>query len=136
MNSQRFESTLSKLLLIGPAGVSLFLVINIVSDPVNAPKMAALGSLGFACAGLVLTSSLKRTWGESKTLAIVLFLFVLTMLNAVVNSKSPLSQNLFGVYGRNTGFVTYLSLAFVLLGALQVRKNRSFEQLIYGLYDY
>jgi O-antigen ligase len=134
MNSQRFESTLSKLLLIGPAGVSLFLVLNIVSDPVNAPKMAALGSLGFACVGLVLTSSLKRTWSESKTLVIALFLFVLTMLNAVVNSKSPFSQNLYGVYGRNTGFVTYLSLAFVLLGALQVRKNRSFELLIYGFF--
>jgi hypothetical protein len=134
MNSQRFESTLSKLLLIGPAGVSLFLVLNVVSDPVNAPKMAALGSLGFACAGLVLTSSLKRTWSESKTLVIALFLFVLTMLNAVVNSKSPFSQNLYGVYGRNSGFVTYLSLAFVLLGALQVRKNRSFELLIYGFF--
>jgi len=134
MNSQRFESTLSKLFLIGPAGVSLFLVLNVVSDPVNAPKMAALGSLGFACAGLVFASGLKRTWSESKILVIVLFLFVLTMLNAVVNSKSPLSQNLYGVYGRNTGFVTYLSLAFVLLGALQVRKNRTFELVIYGFF--
>ena len=134
MNSQRFESTLSKLLLIGPAGVSLFLVLNVVSDPVNAPKMAALGSLGFACAGLVFASGLKRTWSESKTLVIVLFLFVLTMLNAVVNSKSPLSQNLYGVYGRNTGFITYLSLAFVLLGALQVRKIRTFELIIYGFF--
>jgi O-antigen ligase len=134
MNSQKFESTLSKLLLIGPAGVSLFLVLNVVSDPVNAPKMAALGSLGFACAGLVLTSNLKRTWQESKALVVIALLFTLSMVNSVVNSRSPLTQNLYGVYGRNTGLITYLSLVFILLGALQVRKNRTFELLIYGFF--
>lgn len=134
MNSQKFESTLSKLLLIGPAGVSLFLVLNVVSDPVNAPKMAALGSLGFACAGLVLTSNLKRTWQESKVLVLVALLFTLAMVSSVVNSRSPLTQNLYGVYGRNTGLITYLSLVFILFGSLQVRRNRTFELLIYGFF--
>jgi O-antigen ligase len=132
MNSVKFEATLSKLLLLGPASVSLFLVLNAVSDPVNAPKMAVLGSVGFACFTLVLSSKLSRTWHESKILLMFVFLFILSMLNTVFNSKSPLSQNLYGVFGRNTGLITYLSLSFVLLGALQARRKQTFEKLIYG----
>lgn len=134
MNSVKFEATLSKLLLVGPAGVSLFLVLNAVSDPVNAPKMAALGSLGFAFAALFLFISLRRTWAESKYLLMAVGLFVAAMINAVANSDSPFIQNLYGVYGRNTGLVTYISLIFVMMGALQVRKIRTLENLIYGFF--
>jgi O-antigen ligase len=134
MNSVKFEATLSKLLLVGPAGVSLLLVLNAVSDPVNAPKMAALGSLGFAFAALFLFISLRRTWAESKYLLMAAGLFVAAMINAVANSDSPFIQNLYGVYGRNTGLVTYISLIFVMMGALQVRKIRTLENLIYGFF--
>lgn len=120
--------------MVGPAFVSLFLVINSVSDPVNAPKLAVLGSLGFACFGLLLTSNLKRTWQESRVLVLIALLFTIAMLNSVLNSKSPIVQNLYGVYGRNTGFITYVSLVFTLFGALQVRKDRTFELLIYGFF--
>jgi len=134
MNSVKFEATLSKLLLAGPAGVSLLLVLNAVSDPVNAPKMAALGSLGFAFAALFLFIGLRRTWAESKFLLLTVGLFVAAMVSAVANSDSPFIQNLYGVYGRNTGFVTYISLIFVMMGALQVRKIRTLEYLIYGFF--
>ena len=134
MNSVKFEATLSKLLLVGPAAVSLFLVLNAVSDPVNAPKMVVLGTVGFACLALVLASCLSRTWRESKILLLPIGIFILSMLNSVLHSNSPLSQNLYGVYGRNTGLITYLSLTFLLLGALQVRKIQSLEGLIYGFF--
>jgi O-antigen ligase len=132
MNTAKFEATLLKLLLVGPAFVSLFLVINSVSDPVNAPKMAALGSLGFALSAMVIGPSIKRSWTESKYLLLTLGLFFLGMVNSILNSNSPLSQNLYGVYGRNTGFVTYISLIFVLIGALQAREIRTLKYLIYG----
>jgi len=35
-------------------------------------------------------------------------LFLGFALNAVINSDSPLSQNLYGSFGRNTGFMAYL----------------------------
>lgn len=134
MNSLKFEATLSKLLMVGPAFVSLFLVLNVVSDPVNAPKMTALGSLGCALIALVLVSNVRRTWLESKYLLVVLGLFFLAMMNSVFNSQSPLTQNLYGVYGRNTGFITYVSLIFILLGALQIRRLRTFDLLIFGFF--
>lgn len=134
MNSLKFEATLSKLLMMGPAFVSLFLVLNAVSDPVNAPKMVALGCLGFALMGLFTTSNFTRTWHESKWLLITVGLFVVAMLNATLNSASPLSQNLYGVYGRNTGLITYLSLVFILLGTLQVRTVKTLQKMIYSFF--
>ncbi len=120
--------------MIGPASVSLFLVLNAVSDPVNAPKMVLLGCLGFALMGLFVTSNLGRGWNESKWLLVTAGLFLIAMCNSLLNSDSPSSQNLYGVYGRNTGFITYLSLVFILLGALQVRRLKTFELLIYGFF--
>ncbi|CAN1644213.1 hypothetical protein MCERH3_00057 [Candidatus Nanopelagicaceae bacterium] len=134
MNSLKFEAIIAKLLLIGPAFVSLFLILNSVSDPVNAPKMAVLGSVGFAFIALFLVSCIRRTWMESKFLLLAVGVFILAMVNSVINSDSPLTQNLYGVYGRNTGLVAYVSLVFVMLGALQARRLRSFEVLIYGFF--
>jgi O-antigen ligase len=44
-----------------------------------------------------------------------------------------LVQNLYGVYGRNTAFVTYILLIFVLLAAAILRARASFTLLIWGL---
>jgi O-antigen ligase len=132
MNTKKFDATLTKMMMFGPAAVSLFLIINSVTDPVNAPKLTILGGLGFSFAALILGSTLQRTWNESKVLLLVLCGFVTAMINSVINSKTPLSQNLYGVYGRNTGLITYLALVFVLLGALQVRNLASFRLLIFS----
>jgi O-antigen ligase len=40
----------------------------------------------------------------------------------------------FGAYGRNTAFVTYILLVFVILSAVVLRTNKSFTILIYGLF--
>lgn len=132
MNSKIFETTLSRLLLAGPTFISLFLIINSVTDPVNAPKMAVLGGVGFAFGALLVNSTLRRTWIESRYLVLALSLFVFAMFNAVLNSKTPITQNLYGVYGRNTGLITYISLVLVLLGVIQVRKIESLKAVIRG----
>jgi len=106
-----------------------------VSDPVNAPKMVALGCLGFALFALLITTNFIRTIQESKLLTLALGLFVIAMVNSIFHSDSPLSQNIYGVYGRNTGFITYLSLVLILLGTLQVRRARTLEMLIFGFFS-
>jgi O-antigen ligase len=51
----------------------------------------------------------------------------------VVNSDAPLVQNIYGVFGRNTAFVTYILLALVILSAAVLRTQSSFTILIWGL---
>jgi hypothetical protein len=60
-------------------------------------------------------------------------LFLLAAISAVINSDSPMSQNLYGSYGRNTGFVTYLVLLFISIVALTLTERSSFQRIIWGL---
>jgi hypothetical protein len=55
------------------------------------------------------------------------------MLFSVVSSESPISQNLYGSYGRNNGFLTYLFLASIFVSALALRISTNFESVITAL---
>jgi O-antigen ligase len=43
------------------------------------------------------------------------------------------SQNLYGSFGRNTGFVTYLVLLLISISALTLTERSSFQRIIWGL---
>jgi O-antigen ligase len=72
-------------------------------------------------------------WQNSKALLIAAAVFLLAGLNAILNSSAPLVQNIYGAYGRNTAFVTYVLLIFTLLSAAVLRSKKSFSLLIWGL---
>jgi hypothetical protein len=53
---------------------------------------------------------------------------------SLLTSKSPLSQGIYGSYGRNNGFLAYLFLAGILLAAASFSKLESFKRLIFGFF--
>jgi O-antigen ligase len=55
------------------------------------------------------------------------------MVISTLTSKAPFSQNFFGAYGRNNGFLTYSLLSAALIASLLLSKIESFEKVIYGL---
>jgi O-antigen ligase len=134
MLNKNVENTIAKYFLIGAPFIALFLLTSNVSDPVNITKLIALGGLAGAVGLLVLTQGLKELWSSSKALVIVSFLLIGFSTIAILTSKGPLSQNLYGVYGRNTGFFTYFFLVLVALAAANIRSQRNFEWILYGLF--
>jgi O-antigen ligase len=48
-------------------------------------------------------------------------------------SKAPLTQNFYGQSGRQTGFLTYLSLSIVFLASMTFRQYRNVRNLIWAL---
>jgi O-antigen ligase len=127
------EKTSSLLILVGAPLTTVFLVTKTVTDPVNATKLAVAGGLGFGLLALTVFFNFKAVIKENKLFLILALGFVLSSLNAVINSTSPISQNVYGSFGRNTGFVTYLVLLFVAIGALTLRDSLSFKRIILGL---
>jgi hypothetical protein len=61
-------------------------------------------------------------------------LFLVAGLNAIINSEAPVTQNLYGAYGRNTAFIAYLLLVSVILSAAVLRRENSFKYLIWGFF--
>lgn len=134
MKSAQIESAISSVLAYGVPAVSLFIVTGSVTDPVNVTKFLMLGGVGTAAWSLVITRGFRPAFDTTKVGVITALAFLMFSLVSVLTSNLPTIQNLYGVYGRNTGFLTYLFLAGLLLGALTLRNSRSFTQLLRGLF--
>lgn len=133
MFNRASEKVTAQLILIGAPFVTLFLVTDTVTDPVNATKLVVAGGLGFSLISIFLGFNLKLNFKLFSLFILSNILFVLSALNAVIQSKSPLTQNFYGSFGRNTGFVAYLILCFVAIGSLNLRELKSFRWIILGL---
>jgi hypothetical protein len=133
MINQLAERTIARVLGIGSAFVAIIVVTGTVTDPVNVTKLFALGGVAVAAFGVLLAFGIKELWVSSKPLVILLGLFSIAGINAVINSEGPLTQNIYGVYGRNTAVIAYLLLMMVIVSAAILRRESSFNLLIWGL---
>lgn len=133
MHSNESESLLAKLLLIGPALVTLLVFTSGVTDPVNVNKLLALGFLSFSAVAILTLKSYKFILAHHRILVLALLFFVMASVNSIIQSNSPLSQQFYGVYGRNNGFLLYLSLVLIFLAILAVNKQSSLKNLVYSL---
>ena len=132
MNSSS-EKTIAKLLYLGVPGVSLLVTGFINYDPVNVSKMVAAVGIGFSILALAIKSGLKEIWRYQRAVSMALSSFIVFGLISIFTSAAPTEQNVFGVFGRNTGFLTYLGLAGILLGASLLRSMTNFDKLTKGL---
>jgi len=71
---------------------------------------------------------------EIRTLLLFLSAFTLFAGISIFVSESSVSNGFFGVYGRNTGFLTYLSLAILFLGAALLQTSSSIKVVLGGLF--
>jgi hypothetical protein len=133
MINQLAERTIARILGIGSAFVAVVVVTGTVTDPVNVTKLFALGGVAVGAFAVLLAFGVQELWHSSKVLVLLVGLFLFASINAIINSSGPLTQNLYGAYGRNTAFITYLLLVFVILAASALRTESSFRILIWGL---
>ena len=134
MINQVAERTIARVLGIGSGFVAIIVLTGTVTDPVNVTKLFALGGVAAGAFAVLLAFGIKELWTESKALVILLVVFILAGINSVVNSEGPLVQNLYGAYGRNTAFITYTLLIMVIASATILRRESSFNLLIWALF--
>ena len=119
------EKMQAKVLALGLAVTTLLVLTGPVTDPVNAPKFLVLGALAMSLFGVMIVKSSRSFWKDNRALLAVLFIFVTGLVVASFLSESPFTQNLYGVYGRNTGLLSYFFLAVVALGSSVLRAYES-----------
>lgn len=133
MMNDSAEKTLSRILGGGLFATVVFIVNGAVTDPVNAPKLFILGLVGFASFFAVSRSMPRWLRTDGRILGIVAVIFLIASMSAVVFSEGPLSQNLYGSYGRNNGLITYICLLAIFLTAAMLRKKQSFKFIALSL---
>jgi O-antigen ligase len=133
MLNKESESLLSKLLLVGPALVTLLVFTTGVTDPVNVNKLLALGIVSCSAIAILTVKSYRFIWVQHKFLVLALFGFLLASINSIIQSNSPITQQLYGVYGRNNGFLLYLFLVLIFVTTLSISEKLTFRNLVLSL---
>ena len=105
----------STLILFGAFLVTVVILPNWSYDPVSSPKQylltltAGIALASYFLRGFTLRDQIKSTF----SVAIVIFLLILS-INILVNNN-VITERLFGIRGRSTGFITFVSLAVIAL---------------------
>ena len=127
------QKALANVLMIGSAFITIFVAWGSVTDPVNVTKLLALGAVAGAGFAIAISFGAGRLWGAHKVVVISLAIFIVTVINSVIQSDAPASQLIYGAYGRNSGLVTYLLLTLLFVSTLALSNKLSFLKISYGL---
>jgi O-Antigen ligase len=133
MHQAQIDRFLGKLLGFTGAFTTIFLISGSVTDPVNVPKLVALGVLGFAAFATVCATQLVRALISFKLPIIVVAVFVTLMILGFFTSQAPVTQVLYGSYGRNNGLLAYVFLSAIFLSTLVLMERKSFQSILNAL---
>ncbi len=102
-------------------------------DPVNLPKLVVLGVLSTIALGLALSDLHFVKSKKSRILLVVLILFITQLFLALVLSPGEFSFHFYGTPNRNTGFLAYLFLSFVLFASAATATTQLMKKFAYSL---
>jgi hypothetical protein len=70
---------------------------------------------------------------ENKVPLLLLATFFVFSISTLIASGAPLSQSLYGVYGRNNGFLLYLLVGLLFISTLTITNQNSFRKYLVAL---
>jgi O-antigen ligase len=98
-------------------------------DPINPIKMMFASGVAFAALGVVIANRKSLITRQHRTVMILAGAFAAWMLVVLTFATGEFHQQLFGMYGRNTGLVTYLSFVIVLFVASLISNRENNAKL-------
>ena len=133
VNQSNVLNPLSKLIGLTGFTVSSFFWWQ-GSDPVNVPKLAMLGLGAFAIIGLLLTNNKLVIKLSSKWVLAGTSIFLISLLPSLFFSEANSSQMIFGVLGRNTGFLAYFAFAITYFAAHLLQTEEQVSRVLKYLF--
>ena len=108
--------------VIGWTAIAATLVITpwFSADPINVPKLAVIAVGGFVTLAALLGRAKASFSSKYRTVQILCALFVFDLILVLIFAGTNPSQEFFGTYGRSTGFVAYVALTSLLMGAVVI----------------
>ena len=126
------EAKLISIIAWGSFLATILVTDKFTNDPYNLGKMAVIASLAGGCFGLLIQSSIK-IFVEDKLISVIIGSILFAFIFSMILSKSPFERSLYGAFGRNTGVLTYLSLALIFFGSTFIRSIEGIQKFIYCL---
>ena len=129
--SSKLAKIISKILLAGSALTTLVISPSISFDPFNTSKFAVCTAVSMMLLAILLTSiNLKNFTKANPALAYLSLAFLFQSILILFASKTPITLQLFGIDGRNTGFILYFNLLVLLLATSFVSGKKFSEGIV------
>jgi hypothetical protein len=119
------QKSLTNVLSVGLFLVSVTVVTGGLTDPVNVPKLLLLGVLAMAMLGILGSFNPKLFLDGDWPTKVALCTFLVFSGISIAVSNSPLTQNIYGAYGRNNGFLAYFCLSILFFAATLINTRRN-----------
>jgi O-antigen ligase len=134
MISRTTKNFIQWTLLTATVSVALFITPSFSYEPVDLPKMFLLLTFGISLLGHA--PKLKHFYLNRKysLINIALLFFNIQLILVVFFSKSPFNQQFYGTFGRNTGFLTYVTLASIAISTIAVSEIKFLSRLNIALF--
>jgi O-antigen ligase len=114
-------------------GTSLVITPNFSAEPVDLPKLALLVPLAFLVFGF-LTEHLRSFFSSAFRIPAFIFTLLLAYFTLVLFvSGAPFNQQFFGTFGRNTGYLAYVSLILLAFGSMVCADKRMIRLVAFSL---
>jgi hypothetical protein len=127
------QDELTKVLASGLFLVSVTVMTGGLTDPVNVPKLLLLGVVASTLLGLLFAFKISLRKMKLMPILLVLAIYLSCAAVAVLRSDSPASQNIYGAYGRNNGFLAYLFLSILLVASILLTNRSSQLRILKSL---
>ncbi len=131
MAAKELHKNLSWLVIGAPILCTLGITPYVTNDPVNLPKMVALSFFASVVAAITIANRRETFAPAYRNILIVLGVFIFNLCLVLLFSGGNISQQLFGVNGRNTGFITYVSLTLLMGASVYVSTPTFLQKFIY-----
>jgi len=133
MVNQLVLKRVSKILLIvGPlATLAVSPATNF--DPINLIKILVISSIAFSVLGLILGIRKDVLPRLENRIWIAAGIFLISLFFSILFSGAPFTQQIWGIFGRNTGFLTYFSLLIILLSVALIQNLDFYRKLLMSL---
>lgn len=126
------ERRVQNLVIFALLGMTLLVTPWISLDPINLPKYFVLVVTGLALLGNLVPYLRPYFSDDTKTISLAILSFIITLLCVFIFHFGNVNQ-LHGTYGRNTGLLSYLCLAILLLSVFLVSTRRFTEKILLAL---
>jgi O-antigen ligase len=114
-NNEKVSKILDQIITITIATTSLTVFPWLKLDSTNLPKFVTLTSGGFACLIIIILSLKKILASEFRNLTYIYLSFILVSTLVILFADLEASTQIFGRLGRNTGYISYISLFSILM---------------------
>ena len=120
MVRKNHEKTIATLILACLASTTIFIAPWSVTHPYSIPKLIPLISFSFSLLPLIflIIFSNKSKIVQYKRILILILAHLLSSIVVLIYAKNNLTQELYGVWGRNNGFLTQISYIILITASI------------------